>query len=252
MTSFNKKQLSQESSYVFPYHYLDLQAGAEKLVWNIRIEHTSCLRVVKNLLKPFEGKIILDAGCGDGRFCYEMKNEDVKIVGVDFSKRAIDFAKAFNPDVEFFTQDLKNITLPYKFDAIVLIETLEHLAPEDAALALKNLAGVMKENSKIVITVPSVNLPFLSKHYRHFSEETLKETLQDYFKIIEIKGHSKIGFYKKIFSLLRQFAIFTAPLANRIKLIRTFGKFLNKFFVKYLETGSPTECDRLITVCEKL
>ena len=251
MENFNKKQLSQESSYIFPYHYLDLQTDAEKLVWNIRIEHASRLRVVKKLLKPFEGKIILDAGCGDGRFCYEMKNEDVKIVGVDFSLRAIGFAKAFNPDVEFFTQDLKNITLPYEFDAVVLIEILEHLAPEDAALALKNLAGAMKANGKLIVTVPSVNLPLISKHYRHFSEETLKETLQNYFKIIEIKGHSKIGFYKKIFSVLRQIAMFTAPLGSRIKLIQTFGKFLSRFFVKYLETGSPAECDRLIAVCEK-
>ncbi|MDO8591105.1 MAG: class I SAM-dependent methyltransferase [bacterium] len=251
MTSFNKKQLSQESSYVFPYHYLDLQNDAEKLVWNIRIEHTSYLRVVKNLLKPFEGKIILDAGCGDGRFCYEMKNEDVKIIGVDFSKKAIDFAKAFNPALEFFTQDLKNFSVPYEFDAVVLIETLEHLSPEDTALALKNLAGVIKTNGKLIVTVPSVNLPLISKHYRHFSEETLRETLRDYFKVVEVKGHSKIGFYKKIFSILRQFAIFTAPMANRIKLVQIFGKFLNRFFVKHLETGSPAECDRLIAVCEK-
>ena len=88
------------------------------------MEYVSRLRVVKDLLRPFVGQRVLDAGCGDGRFCFEIKDEDVDVTGIDYSERALAFAKAFSPEVEFSVQDLKDIKLEGQFDTIVLIETL--------------------------------------------------------------------------------------------------------------------------------
>ena len=45
-------------------------------------------------LKPFEGKKILDVGCGSGRFCIAFAKEGAeKVVGVDFAKLMIDIAE---------------------------------------------------------------------------------------------------------------------------------------------------------------
>ena len=45
-------------------------------------------------LKPFEGKKILDVGCGSGRFCIAFAREGAeKVVGVDFAKLMIDIAE---------------------------------------------------------------------------------------------------------------------------------------------------------------
>lgn len=44
-------------------------------------------------LKPFEGKTVLDVGCGSGRFCFEYaKNGAERVVGVDFAPAMIDIA----------------------------------------------------------------------------------------------------------------------------------------------------------------
>jgi len=39
---------------------------------------------------------------------------------VDYSERAISFARAFNPKTEFFVQDLTALNMSYSFDQIVV------------------------------------------------------------------------------------------------------------------------------------
>jgi 2-polyprenyl-3-methyl-5-hydroxy-6-metoxy-1,4-benzoquinol methylase len=52
------------------------------------------LKVNVERLRPFDGKRILDVGCGSGRFCVEFAREGAaKVVGVDFAAAMIDIAK---------------------------------------------------------------------------------------------------------------------------------------------------------------
>lgn len=52
------------------------------------------LEVNVEKLRPFEGKKILDVGCGSGRFCMAFAKEGAeKVVGVDFAKLMIDIAE---------------------------------------------------------------------------------------------------------------------------------------------------------------
>jgi ubiquinone/menaquinone biosynthesis C-methylase UbiE len=45
-------------------------------------------------LRPFEGKKILDVGCGSGRFCIAFAKEGAaRVIGVDFAKLMIDIAE---------------------------------------------------------------------------------------------------------------------------------------------------------------
>lgn len=46
------------------------------------------------MLRPFDGKKILDVGCGSGRFCIAFAKEGAsRVVGVDFAEVMIDIAK---------------------------------------------------------------------------------------------------------------------------------------------------------------
>lgn len=249
MTKLTAQQEHQEVDYNFPYHYLDLKIEEYKLR---QIEYLNYLRLVKESLKPFKGQLVLDAGCGDGRFCYEVRNENLKMVGVDYSERAIRFAQAFNPNVEFHVKDLTQLKMDGKFDNAVLIETLEHIIPKKIPTLLKNLARVLKKDGRLTITVPSVNLPMEKKHYQHFTKESLAKTLQPYFEIVEIKGHMKKVPKRTMFMSLRRLAYILYPLRHRLGLVRGLFRYVERYYRNHLAVGKPEECYGLIAVCKKI
>jgi len=246
-----EKQRLQDDSYSFPYHYLDLVVDEYRLIH--RVLGASRINTVKNLLRPFRGQRILDAGCGDGRFCYELKSENVRLIGVDLSERALAFARAFNPEVEFYRQDLKNFPPPYQFDSIVMMETLEHVIPGEIPLVLEHLANVLHPDGQLIITVPSVTQAVDAKHYQHFSEESLSRTLKDYFKITHCIGHiRRYGFRIKLFWRLRKRSELLYSFRKDFRGIYRLYEYLNRYFETHVAVGKPEECMTIIAVCEKV
>lgn len=252
MTSFNEKQIAQESKYDFPYHYADILSDEHRLIWSV--EYLALLKIIKQLLMPFNNQYILDAGCGDGRFCYELKDEPLNVVGVDFSQRAISFARAFcfDSDIVFYAMDLETIELPHKFDYITMIEVLEHIPPEKIPKLLENLANLLKNDGKLIISVPSTNLPLLEKHYRHFNSDILRETLDKYFHITDILGFSRMGIQRQVFLILRKIGLYTFPFRKKTKLVSYIYDYMKQYFEHNLAEGIPEKCYGLIAVCEKI
>jgi len=246
----SKKQMIQEGEYVFPYHYLDLSSEFHKFFRSM--EYFGRLQKIINLVSSLNKKNILDAGCGDGRFCYELKKlKDYKIVGVDYSKKAIAFARAFNPKIKFFVQDLEKLSLPYKFDAIILTETLEHIIPKKIPLILSNLSKILKDDGKLIITVPSKNLPVSKKHYQHFSKESLADAVNSYFKIERIEGYLKLGHNEKIFDFLGKIGILLYPFRKRFIFLKSFFLFREKYYFKNISKAKLNECKSLIAILSK-
>ena len=58
------------------------------------------LEVNLERLEPFEGKTVLDVGCGSGRFCLAYAERGARhVVGVDFAERMIDIANSLAEQV---------------------------------------------------------------------------------------------------------------------------------------------------------
>src|SRR3989344_5211972 len=108
------KQQNQEEGYIFPYHYLNLFSDEYRYIWDN--EYLSYLEIVSGYIKKKNPKTLLDAGCGDGRLLFELKNTKIELTGIDFSSQAINFAKIYNPKAVFFVQDLARVTLMKKYD----------------------------------------------------------------------------------------------------------------------------------------
>lgn len=243
-----QEQAEQEHDYSFPYHYLNLNIEEYRRLKDI--EYLGYLEKVKNELRPFNGQSILDLGCGDGRFCYELKKENVKIKGIDYSKQALNFAEAFNPEINFKLADVGDLSEKEKFDAIVMIEVLEHIKPEEVKKVLQKIKARINKNGKLIITVPSKKMPQPKKHYQHFTEESIQDLLKEYFVIKKITGYGKSGFKRKIFYGLRLLGLMSFPLRKKIKIIDKGVDFVGKYFQEKLAEGSPKECIRLIITCE--
>lgn len=98
------------------------------------------------------GRLVLDGGCGSGRFLDVVSRWGARVVGVDFSY-AVDAAQANvggRPNVDVVQADL--FRLPFKkgvFDAVFSIGVLHH-TPDTRAAFLK-LPPLLKERGEIAV-----------------------------------------------------------------------------------------------------
>ncbi len=128
-----------------------------------------------DLLKPKkeetnnDQQIILEIGCGAGNTLFPLleqnENENLKIVGVDFSKEAIEVVKT-DPKYKKYNQtnntfaavwDLSNpenslpdTINPNSVDIIVMIFVFSALSPDQWDSAIKNLQKMLKPGGKIL------------------------------------------------------------------------------------------------------
>lgn len=113
-------------------------------------------------LKPSEK--VIDLGCGTGYYLFLLSNLPIKLklTGFDFDKKALNEAKISlsGKNIKFVSGDLHKI--PFKdnsFDKIVISEVLEHVKKD--VVVLKEINRILKPEGILVISVPSLNYPFL-------------------------------------------------------------------------------------------
>lgn len=175
-----KKFKIQENEYQFPYHHLPYIDGQENVVnyrtlaWGFK--YFCYLLHCKKIIVSLGVNSVLDVGCGEGRFLGLLGDEIDRKVGVDLSERAIGFAKAFHPEIEFFTRNISETE--EKFDIVTAIEVLEHIPDEDVTDFFNKLAARTKERGKILVSVPTTVKPVSAKHYRHYNLELFQNQLQ--------------------------------------------------------------------------
>jgi len=228
----NKNKYSiQDKQYKLPYHYfpevVDGQYKHSKYIsWGH--EYISYIDKIILELKEIEFESLLDLGCGDGKFLYECKKKfsDKKLIGVDISEKALNFAKIFNEDIEFININFfKTLKMSFKnfVDVVTLVEVLEHISPDYIDDFIKNIHYVLKKNGVLILTVPSIKLKLNKKHYQHFDEFKLIKLFERGFEVVKIQYLNKINLFDKF--IRRCFA-------NRFFILNN-KKLLNKLFNFY-------------------
>lgn len=100
-----------------------------------------------------KGGTILDVGCGTGRDSAMLFRAGFKVLGIDFSKKMIEFAKKINPRVEYQAMDLENIKLEDKFDGIWANASLHHIPKSHLPLVLRKIGHLLVDNGVLFIKV---------------------------------------------------------------------------------------------------
>ena len=114
----------------------------------------------KEILKKlsWKNKSVLDVGCGTGLFSYLAAKKGAKVLGIDYSKKAISLALSnySHKNLSYKCIDAKNMKND-KFDIIVSLGTLEHV--DNPLQMLKNFKRHLNSNGKIIITSPNWTNP---------------------------------------------------------------------------------------------
>jgi len=163
---------------------------------------------------PLENNItIVDFGCGNGKILSEIKkmNPRAKLIGLDVSETALERAKKYLPDVDFYKIN-DGGRLPLNdgmVDFVFSSEVIEHIY--DIENAFSEITRILKPNGKILLTTPYhgliknllITLFAFNKHFnpigahiRFFTKKTLFDLLnKNELKII------KTGYYGRIWPI---------------------------------------------------
>lgn len=240
----DKRDELQEEIYWFPYHHVVQYAPHFIQCFNDGwgINYASTLEF---LLKRLESKQhaarVIDFGCGDGRLTKEIRARfpRFRVDGVDYSKRAIRFARAFDPQGHFQVKNLigakpENI----KYDVGLCIEVFEHIAPEAADSFLQYIYESMSDNGVLHMTVPHVNDPLHDRHYRHFNSTSVQRELSRYFSITDLVFIEKRSWKRTWINFILQNKFF----------IMNHRRILNRIYTYYKHNLFITEerhCNRI-------
>ncbi len=177
----NKPQI-QEQEYEKPYHWM--LSEKHRRHDNLRS------KLILEVLGDMNDLKVLDYGCGDGKFSSLLVHKGCHVTGVDISKRALRFARELVPSAKFIRVVGNRTQLSNEiFDVVFFLDVLEHLCDEDLNCCLVEIHRVLKLGGRLIITVPSVLFPIISKHYRHYTVDSLQNILNEYFCNFSFKGY---------------------------------------------------------------
>ncbi|HXC77964.1 MAG TPA: class I SAM-dependent methyltransferase [Candidatus Acidoferrum sp.] len=131
-----------EQSYGPQYfsHYFDAQSKSGERPYE-RSDHWMRFfgSVADHIVSDIDPQTVFDAGCAMGFLVEALRDRGVDASGIDISEYAISQVR---PDIKpYCRQGSVTDPLSSRYDLIVSIEVLEHLATEDAIRAVNNLCS---------------------------------------------------------------------------------------------------------------
>ncbi len=146
------------------------------------------LKVILTNFANIQGKKILDAGCGKGRFAAKLKSvfSSCEVHGVDISEELLKEA----PD-SIIKKKGNILNLPYDsetFDGVFCVEALEHTIRTEKAI--EELCRVLKSDGKIIIidkNIEKLGRLEISKFEQWFDKKQIKNLLNKYCHDVQVE-----------------------------------------------------------------
>lgn len=139
--------------------------------------------------------VVADVACGVGYGSYLLAKKGAKkVIGVDISKDAIDYAKARylnkSNNIEFLVGDATNMPInSSEIDVLVSFETIEHVKNPDALFM--EYKRVLKDHGTLILSTPNKYIS-LKKHVEnpyHVNELFIEEIIDKVTSLgLEIMG----------------------------------------------------------------
>lgn len=141
------------------------------------------------LLPPVEGKSVLDAACGPGKYAEILLGRGAKVTGCDISPKMIALAQERNKGQgSFFVHDLATPLEMFRdesFDIVLCALALHYL--QDWTVTLQEFHRVLKPTGTLVISIEHPFFEFLFfKSKQYFEVEPVHCTWNGFGKPVEV------------------------------------------------------------------
>ncbi|MBP9759127.1 methyltransferase domain-containing protein [Candidatus Dojkabacteria bacterium] len=141
--------------------------------------------IVEKLLGDLQGKIVLDAGCGNGYWTRKIAEKASHVVGIDFTNELIEKAKTrgIPANVEFLVEDLAQIKFPDEtFDTVLLNMVVLDL--ENLGLVMRRISEVIKNGGEVIASTihPCFENPPYTQSVIDEKGKKIGRTISHYFK----------------------------------------------------------------------
>ena len=143
------------------------------------------------------GKDVLDAGCGVGYGSSYLAEAALRVVGVDVSNEAIEYARARygGANVEFDVGDFQALAFgDGAFDVVVAFEVIEHLPHPELFVA--EARRVLKPEGVLVASTPRAEegdeRPENPFHEREFDARGFEHLLRGSFGVVDVYGQQRL------------------------------------------------------------
>jgi len=115
-------------------------------------------RFVADLLERCPpGGTVLDAACGTGKYFAMVLDAGRRVVGTDQSTGMLARARARFPGVPLERVGLQELAFDAEFDAVMCIDAMENIPPEDWPRVVGNLRRALRPGGHLYLTVEQVD-----------------------------------------------------------------------------------------------
>jgi SAM-dependent methyltransferase len=99
------------------------------------------------------GGRVLDAACGTGKYFPMILDAGRRVLGTDQSAGMLAAARAKHPDVPTERVGLQELAFDSAFDAVMCVDAMEYVFPEDWPPVLGNLRRALRPGGQLYLTV---------------------------------------------------------------------------------------------------
>jgi cyclopropane fatty-acyl-phospholipid synthase-like methyltransferase len=142
--------------------------GDEEYPWDMQREWVA--RVLR-LIPP--GATVLDAPCGTGRYFPVLAAAGVRVAGADQSAGMLARARARGIAFSLEQTSLQDLSYAGRFDAVLTIDAMEHIPPEDWPGVLANLRRAARPGGLLYLTVHELPEHHLQQAFESLSARRL-------------------------------------------------------------------------------
>jgi len=167
MPRHEAKRTPAPNEYTEEYFLTNCGGFKEYLKGEIPLRHTKALEY----LHVNRGEAILDIGCGRGELLRTCDKKGAIAIGIDYSPAAVNISGRGN-DVKVAVIQASATALPFRdriFDKVIMLDIVEHLAPDDLLKCLKDVRRVLKDSGHILIHTPNQWGDYVSSLYCRMS-----------------------------------------------------------------------------------